>query len=137
MKSEFTGNIVSVRAVEDSIRATRKYTEGIGTIRQVHPVQGGDFPSKTCGKYYEVYPYVDLDQKMPFGEAIGAALDWLWRDTPCIDVLFKYDYRANKASVLLKDGPEAVKELSQSIPGFREALDHVLNNDNGSKEQHP
>ncbi len=121
--SEFAGNIESVRAVEDCIRATKKYTEGIGTMRKHHPIQGEDFPSKVFCKYYEVYPEIELSWDMP----AGVALDWLWQDTLCLDVMFKYDYRANKASVTIRDGEKAIKELSKSIPNFGKALVAITN----------
>lgn len=124
--SEFTGNIESIRAVEDCIRATKKYTEGIGTMRAKHPIQGEEFPSKVFCKYYEVYPEVDVSWDMP----AGVALDWLWRETPCLDVIFKYDYRVNKASVSVRDGPSAVKELARSIPKFSDMLAVVIANGN-------
>ncbi len=129
MKSEFTGNIVSIRAVEDSIRATKKYTEGIETRKVVHPVQGGNFPSRVFCKYYEVYPNTEVSWDMP----VNVAFDWLWKDVPCVDVLFKYDYRANRASMTVKDGAMAVQKLVQAIPGFNDALTQIETS-NGHKE---
>ena len=124
--SEFTGNIESVRAVEDCIRATKKYTEGIGTMRKQHPIQGEDFPSKVFCKYYEVYPEIELSWDMP----AGVALDWLWQDTLCLDVIFKYDYRANIASVVVRDGAKAIKELIKAIPKFGVALAAITDGNN-------
>jgi len=121
-KSEYTGNIVMVREVEDCIRATKKYTEGIGTMLKKHPIQGEDFPSKTFCKYYEVYPDVEVGWDMP----VGVALDLLWQDTPCIDVMFKYDYRQNRASIIIRNGVVAIKELSRGIPRFRDSLKKVV-----------
>lgn len=123
-RSEFAGTIITVRAVEDSIRATQKYTEGIGTMRKKHPIQGEDFPSRMFYKYYEVYPDVELDWDMP----AGVALDWLWGETTCIDVLFNYDYRANKAAVIVQNGSRAVQDLERSIPDFKESLSKVSAN---------
>ena len=120
---EFTGNIGEIRAVEDCIRATKKYTEGVGTIRAKHPVQGEGFPSRKFCKYYEVSPYVELSFDMP----AGVALDWLWHDVLLIDVTFDYDYRVNTASVTVKDGVKAVKELVKTIPGFGDALKRIAN----------
>ena len=121
-KYEFTGTVIVVRAVEDSIRATRKYTEGLNNpshpSQKPYPIQGGGFPSKVFCKYYEVYPTVELSWDMP----VGVAVDWLWKDVPCIDVVFTYDYRSNKASVLVKNGPAAIEELKKNIPGFKETL---------------
>lgn len=124
---EYEGNIASVRAVEDCIRATKKFTEGIRTLRVNHPIQGEDFTSRVFCKYYEVYPYVDLDKKYPILEVIGIAFDLAWRDTPCIDVVFRYDYRSNKASVTIRDGVVAVKELSNNIPNIGKALVEITN----------
>lgn len=117
-KNEVTSNIAGIRAIEDCIRATRKYTEGIGTIRKQHPIQGTDFPSRVFCKYYEVYPETELSWDMP----AGVALDWLWGDILRVDVTFRYDYRTNKASMVVQDGPVAVLGLEKTIPGFREAL---------------
>ncbi len=118
MRNELGGNIASIRAVEDSIRCTRRYTEGIGTIHKRHPIQGEDFPSKVFCKFYEVYPTTELSWDMP----AGVALDLLWGEILKVDVVFKYDYRANKASVLIMGGDTASKELEKHIPGFGEAL---------------
>ena len=126
--SEFEGTIINVRAVEDCIRATKKYTEGIGTMRKKHPIQGEDFPSKVFIKYYEVYPDVELSWDMP----VGVALDWLWGETPCLDVLFSYDYRTNTASVVVRNGATAVQELETAIPDFGATLAKVGVNGNGS-----
>jgi len=124
-RSGFSGTIISVRAVEDCIRATKKYTEGIGTMWAKHPVQGeGQFPSKKFVKYYEVYPEVEVSWDMP----ADVALDWLWGETPCIDVTFNYDYRANKAEIVVRDGTVAVKQLVKAIPGFGESLARVVAN---------
>ena len=124
-QSAFSGTIIDVRAVEDCIRATKKYTEGVGTIRAHHPIQGeGEFPSKKFVKYYEVYPDVEVNWDM----SASLALDWLWGETPCIDVLFNYDYRANKAEVVIKDGSVAVRQLDKAIPGFSESLAKVTTN---------
>lgn len=130
LKNEYTGNIVAIRAVEDCIRATKKYTEGVGTMRTKHPVQGEGFPSKFFRKYYEVYPDTELSWDMP----AGIALDWLWGEVSCIDVVFKYDYRVNKASILIRDGVVAIKELSRAIPGFGDALTKATSGENGSEQ---
>lgn len=126
---EFSGNIASVRAVEDCIRATKKYTEGIRTIRKAHPIQGAEFPSKMFCKFYEVSPHTDISWDMP----AGTAIDWLWGDVLLIDVTFTYDYRVNKASVSVADGPVAVQELTKTIPGFGNAIKKVVAGGNGRK----
>jgi len=122
VKSEFTGNIVNIRAVEDAIRASKQYREGISTIRKRHPDPiYGDGYSKAFHKHYEVYPGVEINWNMP----ANIAIDWLWGDTPRVDVKFWYDYRSNKASVIVMNGSEAVKELAKTIPGFSDALARV------------
>ena len=128
---EFAGNIECIRAVEDCIRATKKYTEGIGTMRKQHPmIQGEDFPSKVFCKYYEVYPNTELSWNMPAGEA----LDWLWGETLHIDVMFKYDYRVNKASLSVREGESAVRELVKSIPNFGDVLKAITNGNGKANE---
>jgi len=118
---EIRGNIISIRSLEDCIRATKKYTEGIQTIRKTHPVQGEELPSRVFYKYYEVYPDMEVGLDMD----IRDFADWVFGDTSCIDVMFHYDYRANKASVLVRDGDGVVKKLIESIPGFLDALKDI------------
>ena len=122
--SEYTSSIQKVRDVEDCIRATNRYTEGVLTRRRLHPVQGEDFPSKSFWKYYEVYPETEIGWDMP----IGVAIDWLWGDVPCIDVMFHYDYRSNRAIVAMKAGQRAIDALKKAIPGFGEAMNAVRAN---------
>ncbi len=118
MRNELHSNISNIRAIEDCIRATRKYTEGIGTMRKKHPIQGEAFPSKVFCKYYEVYPTTEISWDMP----AGVALDLLWGEVPRVDVTFKYDYRSNRASMLVQDGSTGLQELKKDIPGFSKAL---------------
>ncbi len=121
---EFRGNILVIRSLEDCIRATKKYTEGIQTIRTTHPVQGEELPSRVLYKCYEVYPDMEVGLDMD----VKDFADWVWGDTPCIDVRFHYDYRVSKASVLVRDGDGAVKKLIESIPGFLDALKAIWGN---------
>jgi len=118
MQTKFSGNIEVVRAIEDCIRASKRYTEGISTIRQRHPVQGEGFTSKAFSKYYEVYPETEISWNMP----ANTALDWLFSDTPRVNVVFFYDYRNNSAHVRISDSNNAVDELVKHIPGIGEAL---------------
>ena len=122
MKSEYEGNINNIRAVEDCIRATKKYTVGIGSLRSKHPVQGNGFTSKVFSMHYEVYPDVNLSWDMPAGKA----LDWLWGEYDCLDVRFTYNYPTNKAWVAIRDGTTGVKVLAKAIPGFSDALARVI-----------
>ncbi|MDD5220910.1 MAG: hypothetical protein PHV11_10110 [Candidatus Bipolaricaulis sp.] len=114
----FSGNIVDIRAIEDCIRATRKYTEGIGTMRFKHPVQGEDSHSRVFCKYYEVCPDTEVHWDMP----AGTALEWVTGKVKLVDIRFYYDYRANKASVIVCDGDKNIDELSAKIPRFKELL---------------
>lgn len=134
MRSEFVGSILAVRAVEDTIRATKKYTEGVRTILTKHPVQGTDFPSHVLTKIYEVYPDLDIEQKKPVWDAIIDFSDWLWGDTPHIDVSFKYNYQRNKAIVIIHGGNGVVKLLGGGIPGFEEALAKVVENGENGRQ---
>lgn len=120
--SEYSGSILSIRAVEDSIRATKKYTEGVRTMFKKHPVQGTDFPSPVFCKHYEVYPDMEVSWDMPTTNFI----DWLSAETLCIDVIFHYNYQQNKAFVEVRDGASAVKKLANSIPGFCDALAEII-----------
>lgn len=124
----FTSNIAGIRAVEDCIRATKRYNEGIGTMRTKHPIQGEGFPSKKFRKYYEVSPDTEISWDMP----AGVAIDWLWRDVVIVDVVFEYDYRVNTASMVVMDGQKALGKLVKAIPGFREALKSVIKGDNNA-----
>ncbi len=127
MRTEFSGSILAVRAVEDSIRATHKYTEGLKNLlsRAKHPaaIQGGDFPSAVVTKHYEVYPDTDLEEIMPLGQTIWKTLDWLGGDILHIGVQFHYDYRGgSRAKVTIEGGNGVVHALEDGIPGFTEAL---------------
>jgi len=121
-KSEFIGDIMGVRAVEDSIRATRKYTKGAFRTPIKHPVQGEDFPSRVLSEYYEVYPDIEIGWDMLATDAWA----WIWGDTPHIDVVFRYDYRSNKGYMIVADGMFAVRQLANSIPKFSDALAKVI-----------
>lgn len=135
MQTKFGGNIETIRAVEDCVRASKRYTEGITTIRRQHPVQGEEFASKAFSKYYEVYPETEISWNMP----ANTALDWLFSDTPRINMVFFYDYRNNSANVRISDGDGAVKALVRNISGIRDALDKAteVNGRNHPAEQRP
>jgi len=124
MRSEFVGSILAVRAVEDAIRATKKYTKGAFQKPAQHPIQGEDFPSRVLTEYYEVYPDTEVGWDMPASEGWA----WLWGDTPHIDVLFRYNYQRDRAIVVIHGGNGVVKLLEEGIPGFGEALGRVTEN---------
>jgi len=121
-RNEFVGSILAVRAVEDTIRATKKYTKGAFKSPIQHPIQGAEFPSRVLTEYYEVYPDTELGWDMPASKGWA----WLWGDTPHIDVLFKYNYQRDKAIVIIHGGNGVVKLLGEGIPGFAEALGKVV-----------
>ena len=122
LSNELKGNIACIRALEDCIRVTKKYTKGAFRKTFNHPIQGEDFPSKVLTEYYEVYPELEVTWNMPAGKAI----DWLWGDVKHIDVHFFYDYRINIASIKIKNGADGMNELIGGIPGFKEALDNAI-----------
>ena len=127
----FTGNIVNVRAVEDCIRATKKFTKGAFKSEVHHPTQGDEFPSKVLTEYYEVYPETELSWDM----LATVAWAWVWGNETHIDVLFKYDYRMNRASVIIKNGHESVRKLAKGIPGFSEALAVAIANGSNNRDK--
>lgn len=132
-RTEFAGNILTVRAVEDCIRATRKYSEGVNSkLFSRHPAQGEQFPSRVLTKYYEVAPEAKDDEyscwlDKPATIETGATLaDWLWGDTPRVDVLFRYNYPTNRAWILIYGGEPALALLKDKIPGLTTALSRVV-----------
>lgn len=122
MRIEYKGDIADVRAVEDAIRATNKYTKGLFRSRDNHPVQGNN-PSRVLTEYYEVYPDTDLVEKRPLLEAIQAFIHWEWGRDSCVEVQITYDYRDGESSrVVIKGGMRAIMKLEGGIPGIKEAL---------------
>lgn len=132
MRTEFSGSILAVRAVEDCIRATHQYTKGLknplsGRTKRPVAIQGEDFPSAVLTEHYEVYPDTDIEEIMPLGQAIWKTLDWLGGDVVHIGVQFRYDYRGgnregDKAKVTIEGGNGVIRALEVGIPGFTEAL---------------
>lgn len=115
---EFAGDIATIRDIEDCIRATKKYTEGVNTIRKHHPVQGEDFPSKKFCKHYEIYPEIEITWNMGAGDAI----DLLWGDVLMVELVFDYDYRVDKASVFIKGHQAQLEVLLVGIPELCDLL---------------
>lgn len=126
MKTEYAGDILSVRAVEDCIRATKNYTEDVFHRNNQHSVQGADFPSRVLIKRYEVYPDTTVCWDMPASEAI----DWLWGETVHINVTFRYSYPTNKAWIIVGGSNGTVKELDK-IPGFTRTVQKLEKNGHG------
>lgn len=122
MRTEYKSDILLVRDLEDTIRATRKYTKGAFSRGVKHPIQGvNQFPSKVLTEYYEVYPELELGWDMRAADAWA----WVWGDVIHIDVVFLYDYRSNKARVVVHGGRDAVEQLRKGIPNFEEILNKI------------
>jgi hypothetical protein len=123
---EFGGSILAVRAIEDCIRASHKYSEGVNSkLFSHHPEQGEQFVSRTLTKYYEVHPEIDIDHAVSFWDAAYTATDWLWGDTPRVDVLFRYNYATNRAWAYVYGGEPALSLLRDKIVGLTEILARV------------
>ena len=118
IKTIYKSNILLVRDLEDTIRATKKYTKGAFSKAVSHPIQGEQFPSKVLTEYYEVYPDLEIGWDMRAGDAWA----WVWGDVVHIDITFLYDYRDNKAKVTIHGGKDAMEKLKEGIPGFKSIL---------------
>lgn len=121
MKTVYKSSILLVRDLEDTIRATRKYTKGAFSKANKRPqrIQGeGQFPSRVLTEYYEVYPDLEIGWDMRAGDAWA----WVWGDVVHIDIIFLYDYRENKAKVTIHGGKDAMEKLKEGIPGFKAML---------------
>ncbi len=105
-----------MRNLEDSIRATKKYSEGVHIMATNHPIQGADFPSKKFCKYYEFYPDAEINS--------------FW-DVPVfgnyrvIGITFIYDYRINRAEVQMTRKAD-MDELQKAIPSFGQNIVDVI-----------
>ena len=118
MKTEFTGDILSVRDAEDCIRLTRKYTKGVFRKVAVYPIQGEGFPSRVLTEYYEVYPDLDIGWNMLATDAWA----WVWGDVLHVDVFFNYNYSTNKAKIIIHGGNGIIRSLEEGVPGLGEAI---------------
>jgi hypothetical protein len=126
-RTEFAGNILTIRAVEDCIRASHKYSEGISSrLFSHHPSQGERFPSRVLTKYYEVHPEIDLDQLRDFWDVAFTTSDWLWGDPSMVNVLFRYNYATNRAWAYVYGGEPALLLLKDKIQGLTAALDSIV-----------
>ena len=116
----YEGDVVTIRDVEDAIRATRKYTKGKLTVPQRDQARQGDgFAAKAVTEYYEVYPSVDISLEMKASDAWA----WVWGDVEHIDVIFTYSYTNNKARCIVHGRNGQVNRLSEGIPGFGKAIE--------------
>lgn len=122
MRTEFIGDIATVRVVEDCIRATKKYTKSAFRKPIAYPIQGEEFPSKVLTEYYEVYPEMEPSWDMSWPDFWM----WVWGDTPHIDVLFQYDYRVNRGKVTVRGNNNVLDMLKDGIPDFEESLGKVM-----------
>ena len=119
-RSVYKGDILSIREVEDCIRATKKYTKGVFRKQVKHPEQGEDFPSRVITEYYEVYP--DIEVEVGWSMPASMAFAWIFGDTPHIDVWFHYDYRNTEARLEIDGGEKAVAKLMKGIPNLESLL---------------
>ena len=129
MKIEYAGTIMEVRAVEDCIRATRKYTKGVLAKPRSHPIQGEEFPSHVFTEYYEVYPGMEVGWDM----AAVDAWAWVWGDVPHIDMRFHYDYNRNKARITITGHHKTIKSLGKGVEGYDGAVSLLHQNGRSSK----
>lgn len=123
MRSKYNGDIMAIRSIEDTIRATKKYTKGAFLKPAKHPIQGEEFPSKVVTEYYEVYPDMEIGWDM----SIIDATFWLAGETPHIDVIFRYNYSNNRAEMIVHGSNGVVKMLKDGIPDFSRELSKVSN----------
>ncbi len=131
MKTNYTGDILSVRAVEDCIRITRKYTKGAFHKSSTDPIQGDDFSSKVLTEYYEVYPDMELSWDMLASDAWA----WIWGDTSHIDIFFRYNYTTNKAKMTIHGGTGVIRDLIKGIPELGDKLLGVTLNQHNNGNQ--
>lgn len=118
MRIEYTGDILTVRAVEDCIRSTRKYTKGVFSKPVKHPIQGEEFQSRSLTEYYEVYPSLELGWDMSASDAWA----WVWGDIEHIGIHLVYNYPSNRAWLILLGGNGSIVSMEEGIPGFSQAL---------------
>lgn len=130
MKIVLRSSILLIRDLEDTIRATKKYTKGAFSKAVKHPqkIQGEEFPSRVLTEYYEVYPDLEVSWDMRAGDAWA----WVWGDTVHIDVTFVYNYNDNRARVTIYGGKDALEKLKEGIPGFRAMLG-MIDKANGAR----
>lgn len=129
MRTEFAGSILAIRAIEDCIRSTNKYTKGVFRRKVEHPIQGAEFPSRVITEYYEVYPDMELSWDMPASDAWA----WVWGDTPHVDVWFHYNYNKNSARMEVGGNNGVVEMLKGGVPGLAEAMEKVRMNGNSRR----
>lgn len=122
---EITSDIESIRAIEDAIRATGKYTKMIWSRNGHSDIQGDDFASKVVTENYEVYPELDITEQRPLWEALLSTSDWLWGDIERIEVRFRYNYTRNRAIAQVRGGNGVLKTLSNGIPGWEAACQNT------------
>lgn len=110
-------DIPKIRAIEDTVRATKNYTEGLFTASKVHPEQD-NFPTRIFTKQYDIYP----DSTVPGWDSyISEVIKWL--RSRVIVIKFWYDYRNNKAEIIGQRNELAI--LCEMIPNFQETLEHA------------
>ena len=122
--------VFNIRQLEDSIRATERYTEGLLTKERKHPIQGEEFTSKAFRKMYEIYPTHNIPKALrtnedePIKEFFPNFYKWI--TSPAIQIYFYYDYRNDKAELEYHD--KDLEQLIKVIPNFINILKRIHNN---------
>lgn len=118
------GNIAQIRELEDCIRATKRYTEGLFTKKIEHSQQG-DSPSRAFTRLLEVYldhDFMGIDWDRDAVEFIKDGLDWY--ASRATVVKFWYDYRSNKAEISFDW--DILVNICNIMPNFANALAVIL-----------
>lgn len=111
---EFTGSVLAIRAIEDCIRASHKFNKYFRLNRGHHPTQGEDFPSNKFYERYEVYPDIEWGIDMQLTDLLILA----GHGAPIVNVVFNYDYRVDKASMVVEGKLGGLEKLLDGIPGL-------------------
>ena len=118
--SQITGSIDYIRGIEDSIRETKQYTEGLLSDRHTHPAQGED-GSKAFTKKYELYidaPLHSMNILKWMDENESNVFQWF--DGRAVIFKFWYDYREMKANCRVND--EGLKLACEKFPCINYAV---------------
>lgn len=101
-----------IREIEDAIRETGQYTEGLFTENRKHPVQGED-STRAFTRVYEVY--IDAPQHNMNAHILDGINDaFAWFDSRAVVFKFWYDYRTEEANMRVTD--EGLKLAVDTFP---------------------
>lgn len=110
------GTIQEIRIIEDAVRKTEQYTEGLFTEGHKHPIQGEE-STRAFKKQYELY----IDAPLHKRTDIKGALKWY--DSRVAIFKFWYDYREQEASMEVSEeglllSIETFKEIKKVFKGY-------------------